>query len=62
MQKLFKNDNSDSEEDLKINSDYANNYDSWRQKEELHKRKFFQKPSSNLFVISNTGVVHYVIM
>ncbi|XP_008207079.1 protein KRI1 homolog [Nasonia vitripennis] len=39
MQKLFKNDDSDSEEKLNINTDYATNYDNWRQKEELHKLK-----------------------
>ncbi|XP_043507172.1 protein KRI1 homolog [Frieseomelitta varia] len=36
---LFNGDNSDSEEELKINTDYAKNYNNWRQKEELNKLK-----------------------
>lgn len=39
MSKLFDAENSDSDGELKINSDYANNYNSWRQKEELNKLK-----------------------
>ena len=39
MSKLFNGDNSDSEDELKINTDYANNYNNWRQKEELNKCK-----------------------
>ena len=37
---LFNGDNSDSDEELKINTDYAKNYNNWRQKEELNKRKY----------------------
>lgn len=36
---LFNGDNSDSDEELKINTDYAKNYNNWRQKEELNKLK-----------------------
>ncbi|KZC13463.1 PREDICTED: protein KRI1 homolog [Dufourea novaeangliae] len=39
MSVLFNGDNSNSEEDLKINKDYAKNYDNWRHKEELNKLK-----------------------
>ncbi|OAD52573.1 Protein KRI1 like protein [Eufriesea mexicana] len=39
MPTLFNGNNSDSEEKLKINTDYAKNYDNWRQKEELNKLK-----------------------
>lgn len=39
MSSLFNNDNSDSDGELKINQDYANIYDTFRQKEELHKRE-----------------------
>ncbi|XP_015591509.1 protein KRI1 homolog [Cephus cinctus] len=39
MPKLFVADNSDSDEELKINDGYANNYNTWRQKEELNKLK-----------------------
>jgi len=34
---LFNCDDSDSDEELKINKEYANIYDNFRQKEELHK-------------------------
>lgn len=37
MSKLFNEESSDSEVDIKTNSEYAKNYDAWRQKEELHK-------------------------
>lgn len=33
-------DISDSEVKIEINKNYAGHYDSWRQKEELQKRKF----------------------
>lgn len=36
---LFNGDNSDSDGELKINTEYANIYDNFRQKEELHKLK-----------------------
>ncbi|XP_050445037.1 protein KRI1 homolog [Cataglyphis hispanica] len=36
---LFNDDNSDSEAELKINTEYASIYDNFRQKEELHKLK-----------------------
>ncbi|XP_068975719.1 protein KRI1 homolog [Bombus flavifrons] len=36
---LFNGNNSDSDEELKINRDYAKNYNNWRQKEELNKLK-----------------------
>lgn len=39
MTTLFNGDNSDSDEELKINTDYAKNYNDWRQKEELNKLK-----------------------
>lgn len=42
--KLFKDENSDQEEkaeEVKINSEYAKNYDNWRKKEELHKCEYF---------------------
>lgn len=39
MANLFNGDNSDSEKELKINKDYAKNYNNWRQKEELNKCK-----------------------
>lgn len=39
MPNLFNGDNSDSEKELKINTDYAKNYNNWRQKEELNKCK-----------------------
>ncbi|XP_078036651.1 protein KRI1 homolog [Augochlora pura] len=39
MRTLFNADNSDSEGELKINTDYAKNYNNWRQKEELNKLK-----------------------
>ncbi|XP_014489220.1 PREDICTED: protein KRI1 homolog [Dinoponera quadriceps] len=39
MSTLFNGDNSDSDGEIKINTDYAKNYDNWRQKEELNKLK-----------------------
>jgi hypothetical protein len=33
-------DDSDSEVKIEINKNYADSYNSWRQKEELQKRKF----------------------
>ncbi|XP_011873109.1 PREDICTED: protein KRI1 homolog [Vollenhovia emeryi] len=39
MSMLFNGDNSDSDGELKINAEYANIYDNFRQKEELHKLK-----------------------
>ncbi|EFN86438.1 Protein KRI1-like protein [Harpegnathos saltator] len=39
MSTLFEGDNSDSDEDIKINSEYAKDYNNWRQKEELNKLK-----------------------
>jgi len=33
-------DDSDSEVKIEINKNYAGHYNSWRQKEELQKRKF----------------------
>ncbi|XP_011304658.1 protein KRI1 homolog [Fopius arisanus] len=39
MSKLFERNDSDSDEDIKINSGYANDYNNWRQKEELNKLK-----------------------
>ncbi|KOC60044.1 Protein KRI1 like protein [Habropoda laboriosa] len=39
MSALFNGDNSDSDGELKINTDYAKNYNTWRQKEELFKLK-----------------------
>lgn len=39
MTTLFNGDNSDSDEELRINEDYAKSYDNWRQKEELNKLK-----------------------
>jgi hypothetical protein len=41
MSKLFKIENSNLDEKFNINTDYANNYNNWRQKEELHKCKSF---------------------
>lgn len=38
MSMLFNDDNSDSDEKLRINKEYATIYDDFRQKEELHKR------------------------
>jgi hypothetical protein len=35
-------DDSDSEVKIKINENYAGHYNSWRQKEELQKRKFVE--------------------
>ncbi|XP_076682205.1 protein KRI1 homolog isoform X2 [Andrena cerasifolii] len=37
MLTLFNVNNSDSDEELKVNTDYAKSYDNWRQKEELNK-------------------------
>ncbi|KAF5269810.1 hypothetical protein FQR65_LT05856 [Abscondita terminalis] len=37
MSQLFEGENSDSELELKTNSEYAKNYNAWRQKEEFHK-------------------------
>lgn len=39
MSALFDGEKSDSDEELKINTDYPQNYNSWRQKEELNKLK-----------------------
>ncbi|XP_029041341.1 protein KRI1 homolog [Osmia bicornis bicornis] len=39
MPTLFNGDKSDSDEELKINTDYAKNYNNWRQKEEFNKLK-----------------------
>ncbi|XP_012276899.1 protein KRI1 homolog [Orussus abietinus] len=39
MQKLFKAEDSESDDNLQINTNYASNYNSWRQKEELNKLK-----------------------
>lgn len=39
MTSLFNGDNSDSDGEIKINSDYAKDYNNWRQKEELNKCK-----------------------
>nr|XP_012151679.1 PREDICTED: protein KRI1 homolog [Megachile rotundata] len=39
MPTLFNGDNSDSDKELNINTDYAKNYNNWRQKEELNKLK-----------------------
>ncbi|XP_011497007.1 PREDICTED: protein KRI1 homolog [Ceratosolen solmsi marchali] len=39
MSKLFKIENFDSDAQININTNYANNYSNWRQKEELHKLK-----------------------
>ena len=39
MLTLFNVNNSDSDEELKVNTDYAKSYDNWRQKEELNKLK-----------------------
>ncbi|XP_076287714.1 protein KRI1 homolog [Lasioglossum baleicum] len=39
MSTLFNVENSDSDGELKINADYAKNYNNWRQKEELNKLK-----------------------
>lgn len=39
MSTLFNDNNSSSDEELKINANYANIYDDFRQKEELHKLK-----------------------
>jgi hypothetical protein len=33
-------DDSDSEVKIEVNKNYAGHYNSWRQKEELQKRKF----------------------
>lgn len=40
MDTLFNGCNSDSEGELTINTDYAKNYNNWRQKEELNKREY----------------------
>jgi len=37
MATLFNGDNSDSDGELKINKDYADIYNNFREKEELHK-------------------------
>jgi len=37
MSKLFEDDDSGSDIDLKTDTDYAKNYNTWRQKEELHR-------------------------
>ncbi|XP_047370842.1 protein KRI1 homolog [Vespa velutina] len=39
MPTLFIGDNSDSDKELKVNTDYAQNYDNFRKKEELNKLK-----------------------
>ncbi|KAK2575946.1 hypothetical protein KPH14_007308 [Odynerus spinipes] len=39
MATLFTADNTDSDEELKVNTDYAQNYDNFRKKEELNKLK-----------------------
>ncbi|XP_046617200.1 protein KRI1 homolog [Neodiprion virginianus] len=39
MNDLFNSNHSDSDSELKINSSYAQNYNNWRQKEELNKLK-----------------------
>ncbi|XP_014612314.1 PREDICTED: protein KRI1 homolog isoform X1 [Polistes canadensis] len=39
MSALFFDDNSDSEEEFQVNTDYAQNYDNFRKKEELNKLK-----------------------
>lgn len=40
MSKLFDSGESEEEDAIKIDTPYAKNYDSWRQKEEEHKREF----------------------
>lgn len=47
MSQLFNDDSSDSEVDIKTNSEYAKNYDAWRQKEELHKLHMKYKDESD---------------
>lgn len=37
MPTLFNGNNSDSDGEIKINTGYAENYNNWRQKEELNK-------------------------
>lgn len=40
MPKLFDDDDDISDVELKTNKEYATHYNTWRQKEELNKRKF----------------------
>ena len=40
MSTLFNKDNSDSDEELKINTDYAKKYNNFRQKEIFHRCKY----------------------
>lgn len=42
MPTLFNGDNSDSDGELKVNTDYAQNYDNFRKKEELNKCKHLE--------------------
>lgn len=42
MPKLFdEDDDADDEPEIKINEKYAANYDKWRLKEEVNRRKFY---------------------
>lgn len=55
----FLSDNSDSDAELKINTEYAKIYNNFRQKEELHKCKYnpnFQKNTEGkilLFILNS---------
>lgn len=39
LPKLFDDDDQDDKFEIKTNTEYATHYDTWRQKEELNKRK-----------------------
>lgn len=57
---LFNDDNSDSDAELKINTEYASIYDNFRQKEELHKREYKQF-NPNLHVSKIEGkTINYI--
>lgn len=39
MPKLFADDDQESDVEIRTNTEYATRYNTWRQKEELNKRK-----------------------
>lgn len=52
-------DNSDSDTELKINTEYAKIYNNFRQKEELHKREY--KPNCNPNLLQKRAVAKILL-
>ena len=57
MDPLFDKDSPDDDAELKINENYAERYNQWREKEEFQKRTFDQLAKPSCFLCTRSCII-----